>query len=67
MHPPPPLPEAGQFRQLFAWLNQLRRYVISLAPMPSFRNKVTRTNAGVTIEGTQGGETTTSSSQPVWQ
>jgi hypothetical protein len=51
---PPQLPETGEFKKLYAWLNQLRKYAASLRPLNSYGTRTAHTAAGVTRTATPG-------------
>ena len=45
---PPPLPETGSFKKLYAWLNQFRDYAATLRPQSSHGTRTAWTSTGVT-------------------
>jgi hypothetical protein len=52
-----------------SWHNQMREVILSLMPIQSVNNKITRTTRGTIIEGTskgKGGGDTASSGAAVW-
>ena len=54
-----------------AWHNQMREVVLSLMPIQSVNNKISRTTRGTVIEGTSAGEgggstTINNSTAAVW-
>ncbi len=52
-----------------AWHNQMREVILSLMPIQSVNNKISRTTRGTIIEGTSAGKgrgSTTTSGAAVW-
>jgi len=63
---PKPLPEAGKYRSLFAWLNQLRQAVIARTPLESVNVMTTATRHGVIRQGVPKAKSVGGEGDPVW-